>query len=681
MKLSLVTIIIGSALIAMAIGSATMVKLSSDAAVKRQDEIISSAIDSLSANTDLAESVKQIQLDIIQVQQWLTDVSATRGLNGLDDGWGEADKYAKALPVDIAAARQAATQLAAQPVLDRLANVEAAFPSYYALGQKMAHAYVDAGTEAGNASMGDFDATAAKLSDAMGGLLTEVSALDARTRADAADRRVEVIATEQSNALAQQLSLALMVVGIAFITAFVAGYLLRRLKSISAKIRLIAEGDYSIDVHGSRLWEELKDIAFAAEQFKRSGKAVQELTASDAERQRRIEAERAQMMTALRQAFGEVVDEAVRGDFSRRVRTDFADRELNELAQSVNNLVTTVDRGLDETGTVLAALARTDLTLRVEGSYEGAFARLKDDTNNVADRLAGIVRDLQATSRSIRTASGEILAGANDLSERTTRQAATIEETSATMEQLSQTVSHNADKAVEASRRAEALSRTALASGDVMTNANQAMERIEQSSSKISNIIGLIDDIAFQTNLLALNASVEAARAGEAGKGFAVVAVEVRRLAQSAAEASNEVKALIETSAEEVRGGARHLDSATAQLSAMQVEARQTFELMQSIARESRDQAGAIAEVNTAVRQLDEMTQHNAALVEETNAAIEQTENQATQLDQLVALFRLDAARESPAQPGPARRGQEPGPRVLRHRQVGNTVAKEWAEF
>ena len=210
------------------------------------------------------------------------------------------------------------------------------------------------------------------------------------------------------------------------------------------------------------------------------------------------------------------------------------------MPRSVNNLVETVDRGIGETGEVLSALAQTDLTQRVEGDYEGAFGQLKTDTNAVAEKLTEIVGQLSETSRALKTATGEILSGANDLSERTTKQAATIEETSAAMEQLAATVLAERRSAPrKPAAVAGTVTRTAEEGGEVMQQATEAMERITTSSGKISNIIGLIDDIAFQTNLLALNASVEAARAGEAGKGFAVVAVEVRRLAQSAAQASS----------------------------------------------------------------------------------------------------------------------------------------------
>ena len=180
-----------------------------------------------------------------------------------------------------------------------------------------------------------------------------------------------------------------------------------------------------------------------------------------------------------------------------------------------------------------------------------------------------------------------------------------------------------------------------------MNAANGAMERITASSGKISNIIGLIDDVAFQTNLLALNASVEAARAGEAGKGFAVVAVEVRRLAQSAAEASRDIKQLIELSGTEVASGSKLVADAANKLTSMLVAARSSSELMNGIARESREQATAIEEVTTAVRQMDEMTQHNAGMVEEINAAIEQTERQATELDRIVDVFTLSDAGQS----------------------------------
>ncbi|MET0440296.1 MAG: methyl-accepting chemotaxis protein, partial [Devosia sp.] len=195
----------------------------------------------------------------------------------------------------------------------------------------------------------------------------------------------------------------------------------------------------------------------------------------------------------------------------------------------------------------------------------------------------------------------------------------------------------------------------------------------------ISNIIGMIDDIAFQTNLLALNASVEAARAGEAGKGFAVVAVEVRRLAQSAAQASSDVKQLIEQSSGEVSAGSRLVANAANRLLTMLEAVRENNELLGSIARGSREQASAIEEVTTAVRQMDEMTQHNAALVEQINASIEQTEAQATDLDRVVDVFQLaDSASRSVA---PERKASLRKPAPVYRSQGNAAIAQDWSEF
>ena len=359
-------------------------------------------------------------------------------------------------------------------------------------------------------------------------------------------------------------------------------------------------------------------------------------------------AERPALMRDLQRSFGEVVDAAVAGDFSKRVRDDFSDAELKSLAGSVNNLVGTVDRGIGETALVLSGFAEADLTKRATGNYSGAFLRLKDDTNAVGDKLTEIVTQLRSTSRSLKSATGEILAGANDLADRTTKQAASIEQTSAAMEQLAKTVADNAKRAGSASAKAQSVSATAEEAGAVMTKSNEAMDRISSSSLKISNIIGLIDDIAFQTNLLALNASVEAARAGDAGKGFAVVAVEVRRLAQSAASASSEVKILIDQSTNEVTDGSKLVAEATQKLVLMLDGVKESASLIVAISSAGQEQSRAIAEVTTAIRQMDEMTQHNAALVEQTNAAIEQTEGQANELDRLVEVFVLNTQHGRP---------------------------------
>jgi methyl-accepting chemotaxis protein len=366
-------------------------------------------------------------------------------------------------------------------------------------------------------------------------------------------------------------------------------------------------------------------------------------------------------MAKFQGAFDGVIEKAIAGDFSARLATRFGDPEIDRIAGNLDGMLDSIEEALDEADRVLSAMARADLRDRMSGDYRGAFSRLKQSTNSVADKIESITMQLRDTSRSLKRATREILEGANDLSERTTRQAATIEETSAAMDQLASTVTLNATRAREASDNAERMSSIAEASNTVMGQATNAMERISTSAAKISNIIGLIDDIAFQTNLLALNASVEAARAGESGKGFAVVAVEVRRLAQSAAQASSDVKALIEQSGDEVRNGTKLVSDVAGRLTEIVEGVRSSAALMGNIASDSQAQASGIGEVNIAVRQMDEMTQHNAALVEEMNASIEQTEGQASRVDGIVETFTLrdsatmDTANEAAPSSSPER--------------------------
>jgi methyl-accepting chemotaxis protein len=474
------------------------------------------------------------------------------------------------------------------------------------------------------------------------GIDGELASAYARLAADATGERGRIDAAAADSAAQAQTSalvagLAALAIGLAFAFA-IARWLSRSIRQMASATQRMADGDFEVSLPAGNERNEIGQIARALEVFGANGRAV----AANA-REREAEAAVAAHLQSLREALqadiGEIVAAAVDGDFTRRLTRDYQIDDFNALAASVNALVETVSRGLAESEAVLSALANADLSRRVTGDYRGAFGQLKDDTNALADALEATLFRLGHASHALKRATGEILSGTNDLSGRTTRQAAAIEETVGEIETLSGDILENAQAAHGAAESAHDASRIAHAGGLAMHAATEAMERITASSAKISSIIRLIDDIAFQTNLLALNASVEAARAGEAGKGFAVVAVEVRRLAQSAANASADVKVLIEQSAGEVRDGSRLVCEAAGKLEAILAAIEASSVRMQAIATSSRGQADAIARVTLTVRQMDEITQHNAALVEETNAAIEQTQAQADELDMVVRDF------------------------------------------
>jgi methyl-accepting chemotaxis protein len=531
--------------------------------------------------------------------------------------------------------------LAAQATLDLPASVVAAVNDVAALLE----AYIgNAEALMGKVSAGDLSGARADIAGfdaafkALEGRMSDVSDAIEAANGDLIGA-TDAVAQVSDIAIFAGLALILLT---AIVTMVMSGIIfLKPLRVLTRDFGRLSNGELDVETDTHYLVREMNALGRVLADFRAALVSKAELSTAAAHSTEATQA-RADAAAALNREIADAVGAALLGDFTRRITGTYVEKDLAALAEHINGLLETVDGSISETGRVLSALATADLTQRMTGSYSGALAQLRDDTNAVGEKLTAVVRNLQDTSRALKTATGEILSGANDLSERTTKQAATIEETSATMEQLAGTVLENAKRAEEASVNAARVSQTAEAGGEVMSQANSAMERITQSSTRISSIIGMIDDIAFQTNLLALNASVEAARAGEAGKGFAVVAVEVRRLAQSAAQASAEVKVLIEQSGTEVAGGSRLVAEAADKLHEMLDGARKNYELLQGIAGESREQANSIDEVNVAVRQMDEMTQHNAALVEQTNAAIEQTEAQASELDRIVASFSIE---------------------------------------
>ncbi|MBS4047677.1 MAG: nitrate- and nitrite sensing domain-containing protein [Alphaproteobacteria bacterium] len=358
----------------------------------------------------------------------------------------------------------------------------------------------------------------------------------------------------------------------------------------------------------------------------------------DGEQLKRAEAEARERVSAAEVT--DLVNRLLAGDLTSRLSQEGKSGFFLELSQQLNRFAGLLQRMMEEMAQVTAALGTGDLSHQVKGDYAGLFAQLKDSTNAMAGLIGDFSGRLAESAVAVKTASAEISAGSLDLAQRSESQAAALEETAATMQQITATVKQNADNATRADSLSHNVRDKAAISGDVVQGVIAAMRQIEQSAAKIGDIIAVMNEIAFQTNLLALNASVEAARAGDAGKGFAVVAHEVRALAQRSANAAKEIKTLIEASNGHVRSGAGLVEQAGTSLTEVNAAIQGVSDIIAEIAAASREQATGLEQVNVAVTQMDEATQRNAALVEETTASAQALAHQSTELAELVGFFR-----------------------------------------
>ena len=456
----------------------------------------------------------------------------------------------------------------------------------------------------------------------------------------------------------------------------------RPIQKVTETMNGLAAGDLQSEVPFAGRKDEIGEMAAAVAIFRQNAIKVRDLNAQE-------EALRAKSAD-LQSSIATVVQAAAAGDFTSRINKDYDNADLNRFAASVNELVASVDTGIAETRRVISALADGDLTRTMNGQFQGAFAELQHNVNNTLATLQKTMRDVRASTDSINANSGELRTASDDLSKRTEQQAAALEETSAALEEITAAVKNSTERAQEATTMVGEAKASAKQSGDVVRNVVDAMGRIEQASSEITQIINVIDEIAFQTNLLALNAGVEAARAGDAGKGFAVVAQEVRELAQRAASAAKDIKGLITKSGEEVAVGVKYVQATGTSLADIENRVLKINDHIHSIATAAREQSTGLQEVSTAINQMDQVTQHNAAMVEESSAATHKLKAEADSLAALVARFRTGdgrpavamAAAESRPVESPARRMIGNVARALGGKGGAQAAAAEaWEEF
>ena len=423
--------------------------------------------------------------------------------------------------------------------------------------------------------------------------------------------------------------------------------------------RMFCDSSYTMSAEYTAFWQKLNRGEYEAGVYHRVGKGGKEVWIQATYNPVRDEMGRpfkvvkfATDITEQKRALNKVeqlIEAAAAGKLSERIRSEEFTGASKELTESINRLLDSMSRPLQEAQQVLASLAANDLTRTMTGAYLGEFDQMKASINSMIQNMAQTLWAVREAGESVLLGTQHITQGNDDLSRRTSEQASALEQTSASMEEMTSTVKQNADNAKQANQLAIEARETADKGGAVTMQAMAAMEEINKSSKKIADIITVIDEIAFQTNLLALNAAVEAARAGEHGRGFAVVASEVRNLAQRSATAAKEIKGLINESIRRVMDGSELVNRSGKTLEDIVDSVKRVTDIIAEISAASQEQASGVDQVNKAIMSMDSTTQQNAALVEETTSASHSLRDQAMGLHQRVLKFTLRATEAEKA--------------------------------
>lgn len=447
------------------------------------------------------------------------------------------------------------------------------------------------------------------------------------------EQRVAEATEASKSSIVMQLTIGLLAFLVAMALQIInTRSILSGIRGVRTSLQEIVQGNYSYQIESLSRTDEIGEIARAAEVFRQSAMEKQALETRTEQTRKQIETEQFERETALA-----------------------AERDR------LNTAVEALGKGLNQ-------LAEGHLSATIEQEFPQGIERLRTDFNRVSSHLRTVMEEISVNSSSIQANANQMRSAADDLARRTEQQAASLEETSAALAEITETVRSSSHLAESAGHMVDNTNSYAERSVAVVADAMAAMERIEDATAEIGKIINVVEEIAFQTNLLALNAGVEAARAGEAGKGFAVVAQEVRALAGRAADAARTIKTLVGKSNDEVRTGVELVTATREALHKIGEDVLQINEHVKSIVTSAREQSIGLSEINSAVGQMDHVTQQNAAMVEETNAASHTLASDAENLGRLVGQFKLDGVgQKSPvSRPMPAKPASTPKPSPAR---------------